>query len=52
MDNYEALAKAIIEEMKNNTKQTKGKFAAIYAKENYSWKKTLQRVIEIYEGAI
>ncbi|NQV19502.1 MAG: glycosyltransferase family 4 protein [Armatimonadetes bacterium] len=52
MDNYNALAKAIIEELKNNTKRTKGKFAAIYAKENYSWKKTLQRVIEIYEGAI
>ncbi len=52
MDNYEALAKAIIEELKNNTKQTKGKFAAIYAKENYSWKKTLQKVIEIYEEAI
>ena len=52
MDNYEALAKAIIEELNNNTKQTKGKFAAIYAKENYSWKKTLQKVIEIYEGAI
>ncbi len=52
MDNYEALAEAIIEELKNNTKQTKGKFAAIYAKENYSWKKTLQKVIEIYEKAI
>jgi hypothetical protein len=44
--------------MKNESKAfgikhiTKGKHAREYAVENYSWKKTLQNVIEIYEGAI
>lgn len=52
MENPEALADAIIEEIKNNTKQTKGKYAAKYALDNYSWNKTLQRVIEIYKGAL
>ena len=52
MENPEALADAIIEEIENNTKQTKGKYAAKYALDNYSWNKTLQRVIEIYKGAL
>ncbi len=52
MNNPEALADAIIEELRNNTKQTKGKYAVSYARENYSWNKTLHRVIEIYKGAI
>ena len=52
MEDVEALANAIIEELKNNTKLTKGKYAQEYAVENYSWKKTLQNVIEIYKRAI
>jgi len=52
MENPEALADAIIEEIRNNTKQTKGKYAVQYALDNYSWNKTLQRVIEIYKGAL
>jgi len=52
MENYQALAKAIIEELKNKTKLTKGKYAGKYANDNYSWKKTLQEVIEIYKKAI
>ncbi len=52
MENVDALAIAIIEELKNNTKLTKGKYAREYAVKNYSWKKTLQNVIEIYKEAI
>ena len=52
MENPEALADAIIEEIRNNTKQTKGKYAAKYALDNYSWNKTLQKVIEIYKEAM
>jgi glycosyltransferase involved in cell wall biosynthesis len=52
MENVDALARALIEELKNNTKLTKGKYAREYAVENYSWKKTLQNVIEIYKEAI
>ncbi|HHE39298.1 MAG TPA: glycosyltransferase family 1 protein [Candidatus Cloacimonetes bacterium] len=51
MEDHQALAKAIIEELKNNTKLTKGKYAEKYA-EDYSWNKTLQKVIDIYRKAI
>jgi glycosyltransferase involved in cell wall biosynthesis len=49
MENSEALADAIISELENNSKQTKGKKAAKYAVQNYSWKKTLQNVIKLYK---
>ncbi|HHE64541.1 MAG: glycosyltransferase family 4 protein [Candidatus Cloacimonadota bacterium] len=52
MENVDVLANAIIEELKNNTKLTKGKYAREYAVNNYSWKKTLQNVISIYEETI
>ncbi len=52
MENPDALADAIIEELQNNTKRTKGKYAVSYAHENYSWNKTLHKVIEIYKGAM
>ncbi|MDP8204465.1 MAG: glycosyltransferase family 4 protein [Candidatus Tenebribacter mawsonii] len=52
MENADALSEAIIEELKNNTKLTKGKYAREYAVKNYSWKKTLRNVIEIYDKAI
>ncbi|MEE9525563.1 MAG: glycosyltransferase family 4 protein [Candidatus Woesearchaeota archaeon] len=49
MNNPDALAKAIIEELKNKTKQTKGKYAAKYAKKNFSWGSTLKKVIQLYK---
>ena len=52
MENPDALADAIIEELQNNTKRTKGKYAVSYAHENYSWNKTLHKVIAIYKGAM
>lgn len=52
LENVDALAEAIIEELKNKTKLTKGIYAREYAVENYSWQKTLQNVIEIYKEAI
>ncbi len=52
MENYQKLAEAILEELQNNTKSSKGKFAAQYARANYSWEKTLQNVIKIYEETI
>lgn len=52
MENYQKIAEAILEELQNNTKPSKGKFAAQYAKENYSWEKTLENVIKIYDETI
>jgi glycosyltransferase involved in cell wall biosynthesis len=52
MENSEALAKAIIKELHSNSKQTKGKYAAEYAKKNYSWEKNIRNVISIYDEII
>lgn len=52
MENVEALAQAIISEIKLNSKVTKGKFAAEYAKKNYSWEKNIRNVISIYEESL
>jgi glycosyltransferase involved in cell wall biosynthesis len=49
MDNPKALAEGIIEELKNNTKKSKGTYAAKYAKENYSWQSNLDKVIALYK---
>jgi len=52
MNDPDALADAIIDELKLNTKNSKGPAAAVYAKENYSWHKTLKNVIETYEKTL
>lgn len=52
MDDPAALADAIIAELKNKTKESKGKYAAEYAVENYSWQKNLQNVIDLYHSAL
>ncbi len=52
MDNPKALAEGIIEELKNNTKKSKGTYAAKYAKENYSWQSNLDKVIALYNKVL
>lgn len=52
MDNPELLAKAIIQELKNGTKLTKGKAAAKFAADGFSWSKTLENVIKLYEESV
>ena len=51
MENPDALAEAIIAELRENTKLTKGKVAAAYALKTYSWKRSLQKVIDLYTFA-
>ncbi|MCK4978932.1 MAG: glycosyltransferase family 4 protein [Candidatus Delongbacteria bacterium] len=48
MENVEKLAEAIIEELLNKTKATKGIYAAEYALKNYSWGKSIEKVINLY----
>ena len=48
MENHIALANALIDELDNNSKLTKGVYAASYALENYSWAKSIEKVIELY----
>ena len=52
MNNPEELASAIISELSNKTKLTKGKFANKYTADNYSWSNTLGKVIDLYELAV
>jgi len=51
-ENSVALAKAIIEELQQNTKLTKGTYAAKYASENFSWEHSINSVIDLYQQAI
>ena len=52
VDNPEALAKAIIEEIKNNTKETKGKYAHDFALKNYTWKQQVKKVENLYNSIL
>lgn len=49
---HDSLAAAIIDEIKNNTKQTKGVYANQYAFENYTWKQQVAKMISLYHAAI
>ncbi len=48
----ESLAAAIIDEIENNTKQTKGVYANKYAYESYTWKQQVAKMVELYQQAI
>lgn len=50
MEDHQALAAALIEELEHNSKKTKGVYAAEYALENYSWGKSIEKVIEMYRS--
>ncbi len=52
MEDPESLAAAIIAEVKNNTKETKGVYANQYAFENFTWKKQVARMVELYRAAL
>lgn len=52
VDDPQSLAQAIIEEIENNTKQTKGVYANQYAYENYTWEKQVAKMVGLYQQAI
>jgi len=51
-DSPEDLAKKIIKEIKSDSKSKKGKLAAKYALENFSWRKNVKELIDIYKKVI
>lgn len=51
-DSPEDLAKKIIKEIKSDSKSKKGKLAAKYALENFSWNKNVKKLIKIYKKVI
>ncbi len=52
VDDPKRLAEAIIYEIKNGTKNTKGKYANEYAFENFTWKKQVARMIDLYRSGV
>jgi len=49
MDDPEALAEAIIQQIQSNVKATKGAYCAQYALEGFSWQKQVGEMINLYE---
>jgi len=52
VDDAEGLAHAIISEIENGTKQTKGVYANEYAYESYTWEKQVAKMVTLYHEAI
>lgn len=52
VDDPESLAQAIVNEIENDTKQTKGVYANQYAYENYTWEKQVAKMVALYQQAI
>lgn len=51
IDDHEALARAIGEEIASGSKTTKGSFAAKYAREGFSWKVPVERMLSLFQEA-
>ncbi len=49
---HEALAQAIIDELQSGSKETKGKFAAQYALDDYSWAGQVKKMAALYDAAL
>jgi len=52
VEDPEALAQTVISEIEQNTKQSKGSYAAKYAQENFTWTKQVARMIELYRSGV
>ncbi|MBW1984917.1 MAG: glycosyltransferase, partial [Deltaproteobacteria bacterium] len=52
IDDPDLLAHAIINEIENNTKKSKGIYANKYAYENFTWKKQVEQMISLYQQAL
>jgi len=52
IDDAVGLAEAIISEIRSNSKEVKGPFAAAYALKGFSWSGKVDQMLEIYEEAL
>jgi len=52
VDDPERLAEAIVGEIENGTKQTKGPYANRYAFEHYTWERQVAKMVSLYEEAL
>jgi len=52
MEDAQALARAIVEEIESNAKESKGQYAAKYAKEGFSWRIPVQKMADLLGEAV
>jgi glycosyltransferase involved in cell wall biosynthesis len=52
VDDPGSLAAAIISEIGNSTKHTKGRYASQYARDNFTWAQQVAKMIKLYESAL
>ena len=51
VDSPESLAAAIVSQIKDGTKRTKGVYASRYALDNFTWKQQVARMVDVFEDA-
>ncbi len=49
IEDHKALAAAIVDEVTSGSKATKGTYAAKYAREGFSWKKPVSRMVDLFK---
>jgi glycosyltransferase involved in cell wall biosynthesis len=52
LEDAESLAAAIVAEIEQGSKKTKGVFASQYALENFTWTQQVARMVELYKDAL
>lgn len=51
VDDHQALAERIVDEVSKDTKRSKGVYASQYALDGFSWRRQVTRMVELYERA-
>lgn len=52
VDDHESLAKAIVDELRNDAREEKGAFASRYAFEGFTWEQQVGKMALLYESAL
>jgi len=52
VDDPDSLAAAIIAEIENGTKRTKGVYASQYALDDFTWAQQVAKMIKLYQDAL
>jgi glycosyltransferase involved in cell wall biosynthesis len=52
LGDHQALAEAIVAEIQAGSKQTKGRYAAQYALDGYSWPSQVKKMVDLYRKAL
>ena len=52
VDDHENLARAIVDELRNDAREEKGAFASRYASEGFTWEQQVGKMAQLYETAL